>query len=156
MKTTTFATVLAFVGLVSPLLAQGAAEQEPNDTLSSASGHPLGDQSYGDLAGGDLDWFKLVMPQGGDLRAWTAPGIGPQCGDTRLALFDPTGQLLVEVDDGNLATHVAKLEKAGYVAVHKRFVGRKPRTTYTMTARGRAAFDAYLRALEALLPPRAT
>ncbi|WP_420813360.1 transcriptional regulator [Plesiocystis pacifica] len=52
------------------------------------------------------------------------------------------------------SSHLAKLEKAGYVAVHKRFVGRKPRTTYTMTERGRAAFDAYLLALEALLPPR--
>lgn len=65
------------------------------------------------------------------------------------ALREQTG-----ATDGNLATHLAKLEKAGYVAVHKRFVGRKPRTTYTMTERGRAAFDAYLRALEALLPPR--
>ena len=56
--------------------------------------------------------------------------------------------------DGNLATHIGKLEKAGYVKVRKRFVRRKPRTLYRLTSKGRAAFDAYLAALERLLPPR--
>ena len=56
--------------------------------------------------------------------------------------------------DGNLATHVGKLEKAGYVEVKKRFVRRKPKTIYCLSARGRAAFDDYLLALEALLPRR--
>ncbi|MCA9714399.1 MAG: transcriptional regulator [Myxococcales bacterium] len=56
--------------------------------------------------------------------------------------------------DGNLATHIAKLEKAGYVKVRKRFVRRKPKTLYCLTSEGRAAFEAYLAALERLLPPR--
>ena len=58
----------------------------------------------------------------------------------------------VGATDGNLATHVAKLEKAGYVAVRKRFVKRRPQTLYRLTDRGRDAFAAYLEALEALLP----
>ena len=60
----------------------------------------------------------------------------------------------IGTSDGNLATHVGKLEKAGYVEVHKRFRGRKPVTLYRLTERGRAAFDIYLEALEALLPAR--
>ena len=53
--------------------------------------------------------------------------------------------------DGNLASHVAALEKAGYVAVTKQFVGRKPSTTYAVTAAGRIAFQEHLAALERLL-----
>lgn len=53
--------------------------------------------------------------------------------------------------DGNLASHVAALEKAGYVAVSKQFVGRKPNTTYTVTPEGRTAFQEHLAALERLL-----
>ncbi len=60
----------------------------------------------------------------------------------------------VGTSDGNLATHVGKLEKAGYVAVTKRFRGKKPVTSYRLTERGRAAFDAYLEALARLLPDR--
>ena len=57
----------------------------------------------------------------------------------------------LDLTDGNLASHVAALEKAGYVAVSKQFVGRKPNTTYAATADGRAAFQAHLAALEKLL-----
>lgn len=53
--------------------------------------------------------------------------------------------------DGNLASHVGALEKAGYVAVTKEFVGRTPRTTYAATAAGRQAFQEHLAALEKLL-----
>lgn len=60
----------------------------------------------------------------------------------------------VNTTDGNLATHVGKLEKAGYVAVDKQFVGRKPLTTYRLTELGRSRFVDYLDALEALLPRR--
>ncbi len=61
---------------------------------------------------------------------------------------------LVGATDGNLATHVRKLEDADYVSATKQFVGRKPLTTYALTDVGRTAFAAYLDALEALLPPR--
>ena len=56
--------------------------------------------------------------------------------------------------DGNLSAHLGKLEAAGYVEVRKQFAGRKPLSTYRLTDAGRAAFTAYLSALEALLPPR--
>ena len=47
---------------------------------------------------------------------------------------------LVETTDGNLGSHLAALEKAGYVGIEKTFVGRKPRTHVTITAAGRTAF----------------
>jgi DNA-binding MarR family transcriptional regulator len=42
---------------------------------------------------------------------------------------------------GNISSHMAKLEEAGYVVVSKEFVGRKPRTIYRLTSSGREAFD---------------
>jgi len=44
---------------------------------------------------------------------------------------------------GNLSSHLAKLEKAGYVRIDKEFVGKKPHTMLTMTAKGRKEFDNY-------------
>lgn len=57
----------------------------------------------------------------------------------------------LDLTDGNLASHVAALEKAGYVLVNKQFVGKKPNTTYVATAAGKAAFQEHLTALEKLL-----
>lgn len=54
--------------------------------------------------------------------------------------------------DGNASVHLRKLEEAGYVAMEKRFVGRKPQTTYTLTEKGRQALLDYVSHLEALLP----
>jgi DNA-binding transcriptional ArsR family regulator len=53
--------------------------------------------------------------------------------------------------DGNLGAHLLKLEEAGYVAVEKRFVARKPVTLYRMTQPGRAALENYIASLKALL-----
>ena len=55
--------------------------------------------------------------------------------------------------DGNLASHVAALEKADYVLVSKQFIGKKPNTTYTATAAGKTAFQQHLATLEKLLRP---
>ncbi|MBM3311396.1 MAG: transcriptional regulator [Candidatus Aminicenantes bacterium] len=55
--------------------------------------------------------------------------------------------------DGNLSTHLVKLEEAGYVAIKKSFQGRKPLTTCSLTEKGRAAFARYVKALESYLPP---
>jgi len=44
---------------------------------------------------------------------------------------------------GNLSSHLAKLEEAGYVAVEKGFVRKKPRTTIRLTDKGRDALDGY-------------
>ena len=58
---------------------------------------------------------------------------------------------LLRVTDGNLATHMAVLEREGYVRVQKRFVGKKPQTTYAATRGGRAAFEEHVDALERLI-----
>ena len=53
--------------------------------------------------------------------------------------------------DGNLSVHMRTLEEAGYVAVAKSFVNRKPRTEYSLTEAGRAAFEGYIEALEEIV-----
>lgn len=52
---------------------------------------------------------------------------------------------------GNISSHMTKLEAAGYVDVAKRFVGKRPRTTYTLTDTGRHAFEQYRASVEGLL-----
>jgi DNA-binding MarR family transcriptional regulator len=61
-------------------------------------------------------------------------------------LRDKTGST-----DGNLGAQMLKLEEAGYVAMQKRFAGRKPQTLYRMTPAGRKALAAYVAALKSLL-----
>lgn len=58
---------------------------------------------------------------------------------------------LLEITDGNLASHVTALEKAGYISIIKQFVGRKPQTSYKATAAGVKAFQEHLAALEILI-----
>jgi DNA-binding MarR family transcriptional regulator len=58
---------------------------------------------------------------------------------------------LLQVTDGNLATHMGLLEREGYIRVQKRFVGKKTQTTYTATSRGRSAFADHVDALEHLI-----
>lgn len=53
--------------------------------------------------------------------------------------------------DGNLAKHLRRLEEARYVTMQKTFVGRRPRTTYTITDRGRAALEGHVKMLAQLL-----
>jgi DNA-binding transcriptional ArsR family regulator len=53
--------------------------------------------------------------------------------------------------DGNLGAQMLKLEEAGYVAMQKRFAGRKPQTLYRLTQAGRKALADYVAALKALL-----
>ena len=60
----------------------------------------------------------------------------------------------LQTTDGNLSVHLRKLEEAGFVAVTKRFVGRKPLTEASMTEPGRKAFVAYLDAMAGLVGPR--
>ena len=52
---------------------------------------------------------------------------------------------------GNLSSHLSKLEAAGYVAIDKRFAGKKPRTMVRLTDKGRAALDAYRQSMERVL-----
>lgn len=60
----------------------------------------------------------------------------------------------LQATDGNLSVHLRKLEDAGYVAVEKAFVGRKPRTTVTLSDSGRSAFVRYLDAMQKLVGDR--
>lgn len=45
--------------------------------------------------------------------------------------------------DGNLSSHMAKLEDAGYINIKKEFVGKKPRTMLSLTEQGRTEFQLY-------------
>lgn len=58
---------------------------------------------------------------------------------------------LLEVTDGNLASHLKQLEASTYVTVSKQFVGRKPNTTYAVTPQGKIALESHLNAIEKLL-----
>ena len=58
---------------------------------------------------------------------------------------------LLEVTDGNLASHSTALEKSNYIEIKKEFVGKKPKTSYRVTRAGRKAFEEHLSALERLL-----
>ncbi len=58
---------------------------------------------------------------------------------------------MLALTDGNLATHIATLEKRKYVKVEKEFVGKKTLTTYTVTQTGRKAFSEHIDAMEKLI-----
>ena len=58
---------------------------------------------------------------------------------------------LLNVTDGNLASHLKALEKEGYIIVNKSFIGRKPNTQYSASPTGREAFKKHLQALENLI-----
>lgn len=58
---------------------------------------------------------------------------------------------LLDVTDGNLASHITALEKADYIAVKKEFVGKKTKTSYVATNLGRKEFNHHLNALEKLV-----
>ncbi len=57
----------------------------------------------------------------------------------------------LNLTDGNLSTHLQKLEKAGIIKSEKRFVGRRPQTTYWFTEEGRVRFESYLSELESMI-----
>ena len=58
---------------------------------------------------------------------------------------------LTGATDGNLGAHIETLSKAGYVAVEKAFVGKKPQTTGTATTTGRAAFARHVAMLQEII-----
>ena len=58
---------------------------------------------------------------------------------------------MLDLSDGNLASHTNILEKEGYIEIRKQFVGKKPQTTYSVTVLGRKAFSDHLTALENLI-----
>jgi DNA-binding MarR family transcriptional regulator len=58
---------------------------------------------------------------------------------------------LIDVTDGNLASHLKTLEENKYIKVEKGFLGRKTNTTYSITKSGSKAFKIHLDALEKLI-----
>lgn len=57
----------------------------------------------------------------------------------------------VGATDGNLSTHLKKLEEAGYVRQEKRFVGKKPQTRVFLTEAGRKAWLAWIDQMRGLI-----
>lgn len=64
--------------------------------------------------------------------------------------FNDLKQML-DVTDGNLATHLVNLEENGYIKVHKGFIGRKTNTTYAVTKSGEKAFSEHIGVLENMI-----
>jgi DNA-binding MarR family transcriptional regulator len=64
--------------------------------------------------------------------------------------FNSLKQML-EITDGNLASHINVLEKNNYIKVKKKFIGKKPSTSYSATDKGRKEFSEHLDALEKLI-----
>jgi len=60
-------------------------------------------------------------------------------------------KLLLNVTDGNLASHINALEKNKLIKIKKKIIGKKMNTAYTATDRGRKEFSEHLKALEKLI-----
>src|SRR6478752_6161257 len=58
---------------------------------------------------------------------------------------------LIQVTDGNLASHLKTLEEHKFIKVQKGFIGRKTNTTYSVTKAGEKAFKAHIEALEQMI-----
>ena len=58
---------------------------------------------------------------------------------------------LLDVTDGNLASHIKVLEESGFILVTKSFVGKKPNTKYQATPLGKIEFKKHIEALEKLI-----
>ena len=64
--------------------------------------------------------------------------------------FNDLKQML-EVTDGNLATHLVNLEENGFIKIHKGFIGKKTNTTYSITKAGEKAFNEHITAMENMI-----
>jgi len=62
----------------------------------------------------------------------------------------------LEVTDGNLATHIKKLEKEGFISYEKTFIDNKPNTRYRMTPEGKQSFEEHLKVLEEIIKSQQT
>ncbi len=91
----------------------------------------------------DFDKLDKVIHERGRLAIMTLLATR-----VRWAFADLKSEL--KMSDGNLVTHLRTLHAGGYVAVTKEILDR-PQTTYTLTERGRAAFQDYLSLLEKIV-----
>ncbi len=99
---------------------------------------------------GDFDIAKIDEIIHGRLRL----GIMAYLSTAEEAEFNELKEKL-STSDGNLSVHLRKLEDAGYVAIDKSFVGKKPLTRVSLTEPGRTAFITYLDAMARLVNPPA-
>lgn len=60
---------------------------------------------------------------------------------------------ILDLTDGNLASHLKALEKETVIEVKKQFIGRKPNTSYSITPLGRKLFQEHIDALEKIINP---
>ena len=58
---------------------------------------------------------------------------------------------LLDLTDGNLASHIQALEKINFLEIKKQFIGKKPLTTYRITEIGKNAFKVHVSGLEKLI-----
>lgn len=58
---------------------------------------------------------------------------------------------LLDLTDGNLASHITALEKLNYLEVKKQFIGKKPLTTYRVTKIGKKSFEQHIEGIEKLI-----
>ena len=58
---------------------------------------------------------------------------------------------LLDITDGNLASHLKTLEETDIIKVQKGFIGKKTNTTYAVTKTGEKAFKAHIEALEKMI-----
>jgi len=58
---------------------------------------------------------------------------------------------MLELTDGNLSSHIANLEKYGFIETKKQFHGKKPKTSYRITLAGRQEFTKHIDALETMI-----
>jgi DNA-binding MarR family transcriptional regulator len=77
-------------------------------------------------------------------------GVMAYLADAEVASFNELKGVL-ETTQGNLSIQLRKLEDAGYIAIDKSFLNRKPLTRARITPEGRAAFAAYLEAIGRLI-----
>ena len=96
------------------------------------------------MAGFDINRIDEVIH--GRLRL----GIMTYLADAEVADFNELKAAL-QATQGNLSVHLRKLEEAGYIAIDKSFLGRKPLTQARVTLAGRRAFAAYLAAISKLV-----
>ncbi len=75
-----------------------------------------------------------------------------------LVALDPGEQVdfvylrkILNLTDGNLGAHLAKLEEAGYVKIEKTFIARKPRTFINVTGKGSDAFNEHIAMLKKII-----
>jgi predicted transcriptional regulator len=61
---------------------------------------------------------------------------------------------LLELSDGNLASHTIALESKQYIIIQKSFVGKKTETTYCISDLGRVSFKSHIEALGRLIQPK--